>query len=55
MNTFNAIELYSNLFWGSVCDKLIHISQDTNPTFLKNTNIKLWAIMKQIFAFNRQK
>lgn len=48
----NATELYSNLFWGSMCDKLTNISQDTNPSFLKNMNIKLWAtIMKQIFAF----
>lgn len=53
MDKFSAKKLQSNLFWGSMCDKLTNISHYTNPSFLKNTKIKLWTTtMKQIFAFS---
>lgn len=53
MDKFNAKELYFNLFWSSMCDKLTNISQETNPYFLKNLNARLLVtIMKQIYAFS---
>lgn len=33
-------ELYFSLFWSSTCDKLTNTSQEENPHFLENVNIR---------------